>query len=65
MNVTFKVETLYASFDNPHHVLVMGVPAVGVPNEAGMQNIGTVPLAGEKPGPLGRLSGRWAHRLST
>ena len=41
MNVAFKVETLYAGFDNPHHVLVMGVPAVGVPNEAGMQNIGT------------------------
>ena len=48
MNVAFKVETLHASFDNPHHVLVVGVAAVGVSDEPSMQHIGTVRSLGRE-----------------
>ena len=66
MKIALKIETLHASFDKSYHILVMGVPAVGMSDEPSMQDIGTVrSLAWEKSGPLGRLGGRWAHRLST
>jgi hypothetical protein len=66
MNGAFKIETLHAGFDQPHHVLVVGVPAVGVSDEPSMQHIGTARSVGWKePGPFGRLNGRRAHRLST
>ena len=48
MNAAFKVETLHASFDNPHHVLVMGVAAVGVSDEPSMQHVGTARSIGRK-----------------
>ena len=66
MNAAFKVETLDAGFDNPHHVLVMGVASVGVSDEPSMQDVGTArSLAWEEPCPFGRLSGRRAHRHVT
>ena len=63
MNATFQVEALHASFDNPHHVLVVGMAGVGVSDEPGVQHIGQARSLGrEEPGPLGRCN-RWrVHR---
>ena len=53
MKVAFKIETLHAGFDKPHHILVVRMSAVGMSDEPSMQDIGTiVPLRGEEPGPF-------------
>ena len=66
LGVTPSQYARHVGFDQPHHVFVVGVPAVGMSDEPSVQDIGTTrSLSREEPGPLGGASGRRAHRLST
>ena len=48
MNAAFKVETLHASFDNPHHVLVVGMAAYACRTNRACSTSGRlVPSAGK------------------